>query len=67
MINHILAIIALATNLLGKIRDEHDGNIFIPHIGLKPKMYCCGANDRKALKKGKGMDRTNDHTSIINW
>ena len=43
--------------LLGKSKDEHDGNIFIQHIVLTPNMYCCETDDRKALTQGKGMDR----------
>ena len=43
--------------MLGKSKDEHDGKIFAQHIGLKPKMYYCETDDKKATKKGKGMDR----------
>jgi hypothetical protein len=43
--------------VLGKFKDEHDGNIFTQFIGLKPKMYCTETDDRKTLKKGKGIDR----------
>ena len=43
--------------MLGKFKSEHDGNIFTQHIGLKPKMYCCETDGKKAIKKGKGMNR----------
>ena len=43
--------------MLGKFKDEHDGNIFTLHIGLKPKMYCNETDDKKATKKAKGVDR----------
>ena len=43
--------------VLCKFKYEHDGTIFTQHIGLKPKMYCCETDDKKATKKGKGMDR----------
>ena len=43
--------------MLGKFKDEHDGNIYTLHIGLKPKMYCCETDDKNVLKKGKGIDR----------
>ena len=37
--------------VLGKFKDEHDGEIFTQHIGLKPEMYCCETDDKKATKK----------------
>ena len=43
--------------VLGKFKDEHDGEIFTPHIGLKPKMHWCETVDKKATKKGKGINR----------
>ena len=49
--------IALTNKCWVNFKDEHDGTIFIQHIGSKPKMYCCETDDRKAPKIGKGMDR----------
>ena len=43
--------------VLGKSKDEHDGQIFTLHIGLKPKMYCCETDDKNVFKKCKGIDR----------
>ena len=37
--------------VLGKFKDGHGGKIFTRHIGLKPKMYCCETDDKKAIKK----------------
>ena len=54
MVNHTLVMIALTKS---EFKDEHDGQIFTQHIGLKPNTYCCETDDKKALKKGKGMDR----------
>ena len=51
MINNTLVMIALTQQVLGKVKDEHDGQIFIQHMVLKPNMYCCETDDRKALKQ----------------
>ena len=51
--------------VLGQFKDEHDGNIFTQHIGLKPKMYCCETDDKKALKKGKGMYKQITKTRLL--
>ena len=42
--------------MLGKSKDEHDGKITL-HLRLKSNMYCCETDDKKATKKGKGIDR----------
>ena len=44
-------------NVLGKFKDEHYGQIFTRHIGLKPKMYYCETDDKNVLYKGEGIDR----------
>ena len=43
--------------MLGKFKDGHDGHISTLYIGLKPKMYCCEADGKQVIKKGKGIDR----------
>ena len=43
--------------VLGKFKDEYGGKIFTQHIGLKPKMYCCETDDKKALRNGKGIGK----------
>ena len=55
MINHILVMITRIKKVLGKSKDEHDGQIFTLHIGLKPKMYCCETDDKNVLKKVKAL------------
>ena len=42
--------------VLGKFKDELDGEIMSEFIGLKPKMYCCINEDNgHVIKKAKGI------------
>ena len=43
--------------VLGKFKDELDGQIMTEFIGLKPKMYCCITEDESIIKKAKGIQK----------
>ena len=54
------------TKVLGKFKDEANGNIITWFIGLKPKMYCYKElaynNDKHCIeehKKAKGVPKQN--------
>ena len=39
----------------GKMKDECNGNIMTHFIGLRSKMYCTKIDDKKSIKKAKGV------------
>ncbi len=44
--------------VLGKFKDEMNGNIITEFIGLKPKMYSLKTEDKKEQKKAKGIPKS---------
>ena len=51
--------------VLGKMKDEFNGNKIVEFVGLKSKMYSLISSDDKEVKKAKGINKKLRHKEYL--
>ena len=51
--------------VLGKMKDEFNGNKIVEFVGLKSKMYSLISSDDKEFKKAKGINKKLRHKEYL--